>query len=172
MSGDADAGHTRGGQDALAWIAQAFAALGGIALLGVTGVTLVSVIGGSVFGKPLLGDTEIVELLIGMAIACFMPYCQVRGAHIIVDFFTMKAPERLKAALDCVMMLIVAIIVAVLTERLIQGAIDQYTRERVSMFLRLPQWWGYSVAAAAAIVWTAVTLQSALTSLRRALKRQ
>ncbi len=169
MSADVDARGSGRGHGALAGVAEGFAALGGVALLGVTGVTLVSVIGGSVFGTPLLGDTEIVELLIGAAIACFMPYCQVRGAHIVVDFFTMKAPDRLRDALDGVMMLIVALVVALLTERLIQGTFDQYARERVSMFLRLPQWWGYAVAATASVVWTAVTLQSALGSLRRAL---
>ena len=167
----ADAVTGRGGsRGLLTGVAEAFAVIGGVALLGVVAVTLVSVVGGSLFGTPLLGDTEIVELLIGGAIACFMPYCQVRGAHVIVDFFTMKAPDRVKAAVDGVMMLMVALIVAILTERLIQGTIDQYTRERVSMFLRLPQWWGYAVAAAAAVVWTAVTVATAWDSLRRAFK--
>ncbi|MGE0310083.1 MAG: TRAP transporter small permease [Lautropia sp.] len=156
---------------AIASIAEAFAALGGVALLGVTGVTLVSVIGGAVFGKPLLGDTEIVELLIGAAVACFMPYCQVRGAHVVVDFFTMKASARVKHTLDGVMLLIAAIVVALLAERLVQGTIDQYTRERVSMFLRLPQWWGYAVAAAATVAWAVVTLHAALRSLLRGRRR-
>jgi len=154
---------------ALARAAELMAALGGLALLLVMAVTLVSVIGSSLFGKPLLGDTEIVELLIGIAIACFMPYCQMRGANVIVDFFTMKASDRAKAGLDALMTLVFAIIVAILTERLIQGAIIQYERERVSMFLRLPQWWGYAVASVAALVWSAVTFFTAWESLRRAL---
>jgi TRAP-type C4-dicarboxylate transport system permease small subunit len=146
------------------------AAAGGFALLLVMLVTLVSVIGSSVFGKPLLGDTEIVELLIGMAIACFMPYCQMRGSNVIVDFFTMKVSERGKAGLDAVMTLAFAIIVAILSERLIEGAVIQYERDRVSMFLRLPQWWGYAVASIASVLWTAVTFYTAWESLRRALK--
>lgn len=154
---------------ALARVAEAVAACGGLALLLVMAVTLVSVIGSSVFGKPLLGDTEIVELLIGIAIACFMPYCQMRGGNVIVDFFTMKASARTQAALDAIMTLMFAIIVAILTERLIQGTIIQYERERVSMFLRLPQWWGYAVASVAALVWTAVTFFTAWESLRRAI---
>jgi len=154
---------------ALARAAELIAAVGGVALLLVMAVTLVSVIGSAVFAKPLLGDTEIVELLIGIAIACFMPYCQMRGANVIVDFFTMKASDRTKAGLDAFMTLVFAIIVAILTERLIQGAIIQYERERVSMFLRLPQWWGYAVASLAALVWSAVTFFTAWESLRRAL---
>ena len=114
-------------------------------------VTLVSVVGSSVFGKPLLGDTEIVELLIGIAIACFMPYCQMRGSNVIVDFFTMKVPDRTRAGIDACMTLVFAIIVAILTERLIQGTFIQYERERVSMFLRLPQWWGYAIASLAVV---------------------
>ena len=170
----ADSGAARPARAALGRVAEClaecFAALGGIALLLVMGVTLVSVIGSSLFGKPLLGDTEIVELLIGVAIACFMPYCQMRGANVIVDFFTMKLSDRAKAGLDALMTLMFALIVAILTERLIEGAFIQYERERVSMFLRLPQWWGYAVASMAALVWTLVTFYTAWESLRRALR--
>jgi hypothetical protein len=61
-----------------------------------------------------------------------------------------------------------AVIVAILTERLIQGTFIQYERERVSMFLRLPQWWGYLAASVASLVWSAVTFYTAWESLMRA----
>lgn len=167
---DVSLGEQAPGRRLLGRWAEWSAAVGGFALLLVMLVTLVSVIGSSVFGKPLLGDTEIVELLIGIAIACFMPYCQMRGSNVIVDFFTMKIPERGKDGLDALMTLAFAIIVSVLTERLIEGAVIQYERDRVSMFLRLPQWWGYAVASVAAVLWSAVTFYTAWESLRRALR--
>jgi TRAP-type C4-dicarboxylate transport system permease small subunit len=135
--------------------AEKLAAFGGLALVGVVAVTLVSVIGGR-FGRPLLGDTEIVELLCGIAVASFMPWCQMRGANVIVDFFTARAPQRVRDFLDAVAYALFAVIVAVLTERMIEGAWTQYERGRVSMFLQLPQWWGYALAAAACVLWTAV----------------
>lgn len=133
-----------------------FAAFGGAALLGAIAVTLVSVLGSALFGKPLLGDTEIVEILVGVAVACFMPYCQMRGANVIVDFFTARASARLRDALDAVAFAVFTVIVAVLTERMIEGAFTQYERERVSMFLRIPQWWGYAAASVAGVLWVAV----------------
>ena len=38
------------------------------------------------------------------------------------------------------------------------GAFTQYERGRASMFLQLPQWWGYGLASLAAVLWTACCL--------------
>jgi hypothetical protein len=38
----------------------------------------------------------------------------------------------------------------------------------VSMFLRLPQWWGYALASAAALLWTAACFQTVYLRLRTA----
>lgn len=147
-----------------------FAAFGGLALIAVIAVEVASVTGG-LFGKPMLGDTEIVELLVGIAVACFMPYCQIRGANVIVDFFTMKLSQRARHSLDAIMYFVVAIIVTVLTERMIEGGFTQFERDRVSMFLRIPQWWGYAVASLAAILWTVVCFYTAWERARAALHR-
>lgn len=146
--------------------ARAVALVGGFALIGCIVVTLWSVIGAAIFGKPLLGDTEIVELLVGVAIACFMPYCQVRGAHVVVDFFTMKASPRTQRVLDAVMAIAFALVVAVLAERMVMGTLTQFERGRVSMFLQLPNWWGYVAASAAALLWTLVSFVSAWDKVR------
>lgn len=124
-------------------------------------VTVASVGTNLAFGKPILGDTEIVELLMGGAVASFMPWCQVRGANVIVDFFTMKLPRPVTDALDALAYLVFAVIVAVLTWRMIDGAITQYERERVSMFLKIPQWWGYAAASAASVLWVLVCVSTA-----------
>ena len=141
-----------GPRSSLDRLAEWFAAAGGFALLGVMVVEVVSIAGG-LLGKPILGDSEIVEMLCGIAIMCFMPYCQLRGGNVIVDFFTMKASQRTRDGLDALMHISVALVVAVVTWRLIDGAFTQYERERVSMFLRLPQWWGYGLASIAAVLW-------------------
>lgn len=154
----------------LARIAEAFAAIGGVCLLGVMAVEVVSVIGG-LFGKPLLGDSEIVEMLCGVAIACFLPYCQVRGGNVIVDFFTMKLPERARDAIDVLMQLVVTLVVAILTWKLVEGAFTQYERGRTSMFLQLPQWWGYAGASLAAIVWTAACIGTVRQRVRAVMRR-
>lgn len=141
--------------------AEGFAAAGGLLLVAALLVTVASVGSNLAFGKPLLGDTEIVELLMGGAVAAFMPWCQVRGANVIVDFFTMKLPRRVNDAIDALAYVVFAVIVAVLTWRIIDGTITQYERERVSMFLKIPQWWGYATASAACVLWVLVCLATA-----------
>ena len=157
-----------GGGGILDRVAEALAIVGGVALLAVMLAELVSVVGG-LLGKPLLGDSEIVELLCGVAIACFMPYCQLRGGNVMVDFFTMRLSQRARDWIDAVMHLTVAVVIAVVTWRLIDGAFTQYERERVSMFLRLPQWWGYGAASIAAVVWSLACFATAWEKLRAAM---
>ena len=103
----------------------------------------------------------------GIAIACFMPYCHQRGANVIVDFFTMKAPLRLRSLLDAIMNVAFALIIMVLTWRLLEGSYDQWARQRVSMFLQIPQWWGFAAASLACVLWALTSLRVAADHLRR-----
>lgn len=152
-------------------LAEWFAAAGGLALFAALLVTVASVLSNDLVGRPILGDTEIVEMLMGVAVAAFMPWCQVRGANVIVDFFTMKFPKRVNDAIDAFAYLVFAVIVAVLTWRLVEGTLTQYERERVSMFLKLPQWWGYALASASAVLWVLVCLRTAWDRARSAFGR-
>jgi len=151
--------------DLLGRLAQALALLGGLLLLVIVAVELVSVVGG-VFGRPLLGDTEIIEILSGIAITCFMPYCQLQGGNVLVDFFTTRCSPRTRDLLDAVMQFVSALVIGVITWRLLVGGWAQYDRGRVSMFLLLPQWWGYAGAGAAAVVWTLACFATAVQKLR------
>jgi TRAP-type C4-dicarboxylate transport system permease small subunit len=140
---------------------------GGIALLGAMVVLLATVVGAA-FGSPLLGDSELVELLVGMAVFAFLPYCQLRGSNVIVDFFTQPLPPRARHWLDAVMGVVFIFVAAVLTWRMVEGGITAWERSRRSMFLQLPDWWGYVVAVVAMILWVAVCMWTTYLSMRRA----
>jgi TRAP-type C4-dicarboxylate transport system permease small subunit len=133
----------------------ALALAGGALLLAAIAITVVSVVRGAGFGRPLLGDTEAVEMLMGVAVACFLPWCEIRGAPVIVDFFTQPLGERSRNALDAVMRAVAALVIAVLALRLAIGGYDNWMRERDTMFLQLPFWWGYAGAAIGMALWTA-----------------
>ena len=64
-----------------------------------------TVIGGA-FGRPLLGDSELIEFLCGIAVFAFLPYCQLRGANVIVDFFTSRCRRAPRTWLDAAMSLV------------------------------------------------------------------
>jgi len=146
---------------ALTAVSEAFALLGGLIVCVAIIVTVVAVVAARL-GSPVLGHNEIVELLVGVAIAFFLPWCQIRGANVVVDFFTARFPQKAKAALDAVMAVAFAVVVAVLAWRLMVGGIDAYNRGRTSMFLLLPQWWGYLPAAVAMVLWSLVCLATAV----------
>jgi TRAP-type C4-dicarboxylate transport system permease small subunit len=141
--------------------------LGGAALLGAMLTMMVTVVGNA-FGAPLLGDSEIVELLGGIAVFAFLPYCQLRGANVFVDFFTKPLPERAKAWLDAAMHLVFTAVAAILTWRLVEGGIGVYERDKRSMFLQLPDWWAYAIGAVAMLLWIAACALVAWDSVQRA----
>lgn len=139
---------------ALTVVAQGAALLGGALLLAAALVTCMSVTRGA-FGRPILGDTEIVELCMGVAVALFLPWTEMRGAHVMVDVFTARMAPRPLAWLDALMRAAVALVATVLAVKIADGAYAQWDRERASMFLELPYWWGYAGAAAGLALWTA-----------------
>ncbi len=128
------------------------ALIGGGFLLVAVAVTTASVIRG-IFGKPILGDSEIVEMCLGVAVALFLPYGEMKGSHVIVDVFTARMPEKGRAWLDAMMRGIVALVATVLALRLLDGSFAQWERERATMFLELPYWWGYAGASLGLILW-------------------
>ncbi len=134
-------------------IAQAGALLGGVLLLAAVGVTCASVLRGA-FGRPILGDSEVVEMCLGVAIALYLPWAEMRGSHVIVDVFTARLPARGIAWLDAAMRACVALVATVLAVKITDGAFAQWDRERATMFLELPYWWGYAGAAVGLALWT------------------
>src|SRR5688572_29129716 len=115
-------------------------------------LVLVATVVGGAFGRPILGGSEIVELLVGVAVFAFLPYCQLRGANVIVDFFTQPLPKRAQHALDGLMGVVFIFVAAILTWRLVEGGLTAYERSRRSMFLQLPDWWGYALGAIAMVL--------------------
>ena len=151
----------------LARLCERFAVLGGVAMLGALFVLVATVIGAA-FGSPILGDSEIVELLVGIAVFAFLPYCQLRGSNVIVDFFTQPLSLRARHWLDVAMGLVFVFVAAVLTWRMIEGGITAWDRSRKSMFLQLPDWWGYALGGLAMLLWIVVCCYTTYVAFLRA----
>ena len=69
-------------------LAKLCAVLAGLLLTIITVVTCGNLILRNTTGDSLAGAFEITAVCTGAAIALFMPLCQLRRGHIIVDFFT------------------------------------------------------------------------------------
>ena len=150
---------------ALFAFSEALAVFGGIVLLAMTAFTVISVVGRTGFDLPVLGDQEIVELGCAIAIFSFMPYCQMRAANVIVDFFTARLGQAARDGLDATMNAIFSVCILIVTWRLAVGGIATFHASDASMFLRIPQWWGYALAFIGCIAWSLACIYSMLRSI-------
>ncbi len=121
-------------------LAKACAVLAGVLLTGITLMTCVSLIGRNTTGWTIVGDFELSGSAAGAAIALFMPWCQVRRANIIVDFFTAKASEATNRRLDRLGALLLAVCMALLAWRSGIGGVSAWNTNAGSMMLGFPEW--------------------------------
>lgn len=150
-------------------IAETVAVFGGLVLVALTAITVWSIIGRQIAGSdmlrgippfswagPVTGDFELVEIGCAVAVFAFLPYCQIVGGNVLVDFFTSRAGPRTKAFLATVADAVFTLIAAMLAWRMVLGAEDLYRYRETTMVLRMPVWWGYVPAVAAMVLLTAV----------------
>lgn len=154
------------GERLLTGICQVWAVIGGLVLVALTLLTVASVVGRSVFGRPLPGDFELVEVGSAIAIFAFLPYCQLRRGHVVVDFFTARASPRLNAGLAAVGDGLFMLIAALLTWRLTLGGLELQAYNEQSMVLRLPLWWSFLFIVPACGLLTVVCAYTAWQRLR------
>jgi TRAP-type C4-dicarboxylate transport system permease small subunit len=126
-------------------LARAFAFTGGAVLVGMTGMSVVSIVGRTVLGSPVPGDFELVQVGSAAAIAAFLPYCQLRRGNIIVDFFTVRAGARVQGTLDALGALLYAGAMALLAWRAVAGMLAVKAAGEVTMIVGFPIWVGYAV---------------------------
>lgn len=144
-------------------VAGAVAVLGGLALLGMIVVSVISITGRSILpglagfvglefrAASIPGDIELVQIGTGIAVFSFLPYCQLRRGNVLVDFFTAHARLRVRAALDLLGNLVFTILAALIAWRLVHGLRDKLAYNDTTMVLRLPE--AYPFAYGVACAW-------------------
>jgi TRAP-type C4-dicarboxylate transport system permease small subunit len=124
---------------------RAFAMMGGAIFTLLTLLSLYSVGMRNLVGSPIMGDWELVQMGCAVAIAACFPMCQMRGGHIIVDFFTQRAGPSTRKRLDGVGALVLAVMMALLAWRTAAGALEAKANHETSMIMELPTWLGYAL---------------------------
>lgn len=124
-------------------LCDACAAIGGLVLIAIACITVVSVIGRAFFSHPILGDVELVQLGCAVVVASFLPYTQFRQANIIVDFFTTRASKRTQGLLDALGSALYTVVLALVCWRVLVGGIDIRATNETSMLMGLPLWIPY-----------------------------
>jgi TRAP-type C4-dicarboxylate transport system permease small subunit len=125
------------------FLARVLAVLGGCVLLAASGMTVVSVLGRWLADRPVLGDVELMQVACAVAVALFLPYCQVRNAHIIVDFFTARAAARTRRRLDALGSTLLATAMLLLAWRAGVGVAEMKAAGETTMVTGFPFWLTY-----------------------------
>ena len=128
----------------LAWW---FAIVGGLCASAVALMTVTSVSMRALVSRPIPGDVELTQLGIALCISLCLPWCQLHGGNIIVDFFTQRATARTVGRLDAFGGVLMALTVGLLAWRTGAGALAVGGAGETSMILGLPMWWIYAALA-------------------------
>lgn len=133
-------------------VIEGWALLGGIVLLGVVLMTTWSALTGWVFAKPLPGDFELTEILVGVAVFSMLPYCQLTDANVTADIFTARAGPRAVAGFRLFSALLALLVALVLVWRTWAGMLDYRQFVETTAILKIPIWWAYVPAIASLVL--------------------
>jgi TRAP-type C4-dicarboxylate transport system permease small subunit len=152
-------------------LAHAFALAGAAVALAVALTTVGSVVLRALTTRPIQGDVEITQFGIALAISLMLPWCQLHGANIIVDFFTQRLRERSQRVLDGIGCLLIAAMYLLLAWRTGVGAQSVAQAGEMSMIRSWPMWWVYvSLAPGLALAALIALVQAALHFMLRPLE--
>ena len=121
-------------------VANTLAFCGGAILLLMVLVNAISIMGRIIFGKPLVGDFELIEIACAVAIFLFLPLCQLKNGNIVVEAFTLRLSYGKKIILDLIGDLIFAIVALFFSVRMVFGLQDMVKYREETMLLEIPVW--------------------------------
>ena len=149
-------------------LARFCAVLAGVLLTVITLMTCASLIGRNTTGWTIVGDFELAGSAAGAAIALFMPWCQLRRGHIMVDFFTARASAATQRRLDRFGALLLAAVMALMTWRTSLGGLNAWSSQAGSMMLGFPEWIVYGAMVPPLLLTACIALVQALGGFDRA----
>jgi len=143
------------------------ALLGGVVLIGIALVTLISVTGRALidFGlSPLRGQFELVQAGTAFVVTAFMPWAQLKRSHASVAVFTDFLGPRANAVIDFIGDALLFGVAVLLAWRQFYGVLDKMAYGETTFLLRFPLWWSYAAAMVGLVAWVVVGLWCSLNS--------
>lgn len=142
-------------------IALIMAWLGGVALIGLIFVTVISVSGRALISlgfTSIRGDFELIEAGTAFAVFAFLPWCQYQRGHARVELLTPVFPPATNRFLDVVADIVMLLAMGLITRQLALGTLDKLSFQETSFILRFPIWWAYAAALAGSAVAVVVAI--------------
>jgi TRAP-type C4-dicarboxylate transport system permease small subunit len=122
---------------------EAWALFGGAVFLAVVAVNAWSILAGWVLNRPFPGDFELTEMGTAVATFAFLPYCQLTGANVSADIFTMRASAGQVAVMSLLAALLACACAALLSWRMWLGLVDYRIYTEFTGILEIPIWWAF-----------------------------
>lgn len=151
------------------WLARALAIAGGIVLVAVTLLTVVSITGRALISiglSPVPGDFELVEAGVGFAIFAFLPWCQLVRGHASVDLFTSFFPDNVNRFIDLAAEVLMTLVITLIAWRLWYGMLDKMRYGETTFILQFPVWWPFAACMVAAVVAVIVSVYITIVRVR------
>ena len=127
----------------IAKLAALSAFAGGAILTAITLMAVTSIILRALGFQPIQGDFELVQVTLAGCIALMLPWCQLQGGNLTVDFFTARLRITRQRRLDAMGAVLFALVMALVTWRTGAGAIAAKASNESTMILGFPLWIGY-----------------------------
>ncbi len=119
-------------------LARWLAILGGLFLVAITVMTVVSIVGRafiSVGLGPVPGDFELVEAGIGFAVFAFLPWCQLNRGHADVDLFTSYLSPAVNRVLNLLLEIVLGLVTILIAWRLWVGMLEKREYGEITFIL-------------------------------------
>lgn len=132
----------------LAWACANLALAGGLVLLAISFLTVVSGTLRYFTSQPIRGDFELVSIGSGLGVLTALAYTGLKQGHIMVDSFTTFLPARLNAVIDAFWHVVWVVVMGVIAWRMTLGGIEAMGNgSRTIGLLALPYGWAIAVGA-------------------------
>ncbi|MBS8224676.1 TRAP transporter small permease [Vannielia litorea] len=124
-------------------ITKSLAAIGVAALLAVAALTVTDALLRTYFSSPILGVSEVAELLSLVAVAAFLPLSFEKRYHLTIDFVATLFGPRAHRLLGLLGAAVTLVFFAVIVWRLAIYSLDQLRSGATTWFLAWPiaPWW-------------------------------
>lgn len=158
----------------IGWLARLLAILGGLVLVAIVVLTVLSVSGRALlqFGlAPIPGDFELVEAGSAFAVFSFLAWAQFRRGHVTVDIFVQRLGPRGLAWLSLFANVLMTVAAVIIAWRLGLGLQDKKLYGETTFILQIPVWWSYAASLVGAWAFALVSLYTVWRSLNEALGR-
>ncbi|MCG6858001.1 MAG: TRAP transporter small permease [Salaquimonas sp.] len=119
----------------------------------------------SLGAQPIPGDFELVEAATGFAIFAFLPWCHLRRGHATVELLASWFPTILNRLIDVVANFLMLAAAILIAWRHWLGTLDKISYGETTFILQFPLWWGYAAAMFGAVVFVLVAAFCLLRSL-------